>query len=291
MISTRALAFVFVVCLTFVSVTVRSQTVPELLWGGDAEGGAPYVEADASDPSRVVGFDVEIAGLLASGLGRTARFVQVGFTSIDAAAARGDFAVGLSGIEDTPARRARLAVTVPYYEFREVLTVRSSDRDRYRSLADLRGHRVATLGATLAYDLLVDAERREGIIPVTYEDDVHPYSDLVLGRVDAVVLDAILAQRGVRRNSGLTNQPAILAVGHYVGILSAEQSALRDRMNAILRDAMRDGRLERIFRRWDVWNDDQPRLYARVLADNSPYPVSPSSLVSSTTAPDATTMT
>jgi polar amino acid transport system substrate-binding protein len=284
MISTRALAFVFVVCLTFVSVTVRSQTVPELLWGGDAEGGAPYVEADASDPSRVVGFDVEIAGLLASGLGRTARFVQVGFTSIDAAAARGDFAVGLSGIEDTPARRARLAVTIPYYEFREVLTVRSSDKDRYRSLADLRGHRVATLGATLAYDLLVDAEARDGIIPVTYEDDVHPYSDLLLGRVDAVVLDAILAQRGVRRNSGLTNQPAALAVGHYVGILSAEQSALRDRMNAILRDAMRDGRLERIFRRWDVWNEDQPRLYARVLADSSPYPVPASTLASSTTS-------
>src|SRR5678816_3179802 len=289
--SMRAFAFGLVVCLTLVPVPLSSQNQPELRWGGDAEGGAPYVEADATDPTRVVGFDVEIAQLLASGLGRTPRFVQVGFTSIDAAASRGDFDIGLSGIEDTPARRARLAVTVPYYEFREVLTVRSSDKDRYGSLADLRGHRVATLGATLAYDLLVDAERREGIIPVTYEDDVHPYSDLVLGRVDAVVLDAILAQRGVRRNSGLTNQPAVLAVGHYVGILSAEQSALRDRMNAILRDAMRDGRLERIFRRWNVWNDDQPRLYARVLADTSPYPVLPSSLVSSTTAPDATTMT
>ncbi len=29
---------------------------------------------------------------------------------------------------------------------------------------------------------------------------------------------------------------------------------------------MRDGRLERIFRKWHVWNDDQPRLYAAVLA-------------------------
>jgi len=282
MMWTRAFAFVLVVCLTLVSARLRSQDVPELRWGGDAEGGAPYVEAEASDPSRVVGFDVEIAQLLASGLGRTSRFVQVGFTSIDAAASRGDFDIGLSGIEDTPARRARLAVTVPYYEFREVLTVRSSDKDRYRSLADLRGHRVATLGATLAYDLLVDAEPRDGIIPVTYEDDVHPYSDLLLGRVDAVVLDAILAQRGVRRNSGLINQPAVLAVGHYVGILSMEQSALRDRMNIILRDAMRDGRLERIFRRWEVWNEDQPRLYARVLADSSPHPVPASTLVSST---------
>ena len=278
----RAAASVLMVCLAIASAPLHAQNPPQLRWGGDAEGGAPYVEADAADPTRVVGFDVEIAQLLASGLGRTPRFVQVGFTSIDAAASRGDFDVGLSGIEDTPARRARLAVTVPYYEFREVLTVRSSDKDRYRSLADLRGHRVATLGATLAYDLLADAERRDGIVAVTYEDDVHPYSDLVLGRVDAVVLDAILAQRGVRRNSGLTNQPAVLAVGHYVGILSAEQSTLRDRMNAILRDAMRDGRLERIFRRWDVWNDDQPRLYARVLADNSPYPFSASTSAPST---------
>jgi len=262
------------VCLVLLSAApVVAQTGAELRWGGDAEGGAPYVQADPNDPSRLVGFDVEIADLLAAGLGRRARFVQVGFTTIDAAAARHDFDVGLSGIEDSAARRARLAVTVPYYEFRETLTVRTADKDRYRSLADLRGHRVATLGATLAYDLLVEAERRDGIVPVTYEDDVHPYSDLVVGRVDAVVLDAILAQRGLGRNPGLTNQPAPLAVGHYVGILAPGETGLRDQMDAILRAAMRDGRLETIFRRWNVWNDDQPRLYARVLATGSPNPI------------------
>jgi polar amino acid transport system substrate-binding protein len=255
-----------------------AQSRPELRWGGDAEGGAPYVEADPGDPSRVVGFDVDVAGLLALGLDRVPRFIQVGFTSLDAAAARGDFDVGLSGIEDSPARRSRLAVTIPYYEFREVLTVRQADGARFRTLADLRGRRVATLGATLAYDLLVDAQARDGIMPVTYEDDVHPYSDLALGRVDAVALDFILAQRGVRRNDGLVNQPAPLAVGHYVGVLAPGQTALRDRMDVILRDAMRDGRLESIFRRWNVWNEDQPRLYARLLSDASPNPVAPSSL-------------
>jgi polar amino acid transport system substrate-binding protein len=43
---------------------------------------------------------------------------------------------------------------------------------------------------------------------------------------------------------------------------------LRDEMNAILRAAMRDGRLETIFRRWNMWNDDQPRLYARLTGGN-----------------------
>jgi polar amino acid transport system substrate-binding protein len=245
---------------------VRAQSPNELRWGGDAEGGSPFVEADPSDPTRVVGFEVEVAQLLAEGLGRQPRFIQVGFTTLDAAAARGDFDVGLSGIEDSPARQSRLAVTIPYYQFREVLTVRDEDAGTYRALADLRGRRVATLGATLAYDLLVEAQSQFGVLPVVYEDDVHPYTDLVLGRVDAVLLDYVLAERGVRRNPGLTNQPTDVGVGYYVGIAARENAALRDQMNEILQRAMRDGRLEAIFRRWNMWNDDQPRLYARLLS-------------------------
>ena len=283
--------FCTLVFVVLVASVAHAAPPSELRWGGDAEGGAPYVVADPADPSRVVGFDVEIAQLLAAGLGRTPRFIQAGFTSIDASVARGDFDVALSGIEDSPARRARLAVTIPYYEFREVLTVRAADAGRFRSLADLKGKRVATLGATLAYDLLVEAQARDDVIPVTYEDDVHPYSDLVLGRVDAVVLDQILAQRGTRRNAGLVNQDAPLAVGHYVGILAPGSTALRDRMNAILRDAMRDGRLEAILRKWSVWNEDQPRLYAHLLEDPSPNPVTPSSLAPRGGAPRMGIMT
>ena len=246
-----------------------AQDAGVLRFGGDAEGGAPFVEADPNDPSRVVGFEVDIAALLAAGLGRTPRFVQVGFTTLDPAAERGDFDIGLSGIEDNAGRRARLSVTVPYYEFREVLTVRSADASRYRSLADLRGRRVATLGATGAQEILERARQEHGIEPVVYEDDVHPYTDLGVGRVDAVLLDAVLAERGVRRNPALTNQQADMGAGHYVGILASRDTALRDRVDALLRDAMRDGRLQAIFTRWGMWNEDQPRLYARVLAGES----------------------
>ena len=236
-----------------------------LRWGGDAEGGAPFVEADPNDPTTLVGFDVEIAELIAQQLGRTPQFLQVQFTSLDQSARRGDFDIGLSGIEDIPARRRSLAASIPYYEFREVLTVRDGDRDRYRTLADLTGRRVATLGGTMAYDLLLAAERTHGITAVSYDDDVHPYSDLALGRVDGVVLDNVLADRAMRRNSGLYTHPEALAVGHYIIITAPENAALRDRVDGILRTAMRDGTLEKIFRKWNVWNADQPALYERVL--------------------------
>jgi His/Glu/Gln/Arg/opine family amino acid ABC transporter permease subunit len=259
----------------------------ELRWGGDAEGGAPFVEADPRRPDRVIGFDVEIAELIARALGRAPRFIQITFTSLDQSASRGDFDIGLSGIEDTPARRAALAATVPYYEFREVLTVRQADRDKFRALADLRGHKVATLGGTIAYELLLAAERDHGIVAVSYDDDVHPYTDLANGRVDAVLLDNVLADRSKRRVTGLYTHTQGIAVGHYIGVLGVQQAALRDRIDDILRGAMRDGRLEAIFRKWGVWNDDQPPFFTKVLA-NEPVRATP---IPGTAATSALAMT
>jgi His/Glu/Gln/Arg/opine family amino acid ABC transporter permease subunit len=251
----------------------QAATAPVFRWAGDAEGGAPYVEADPVEPSRVVGFDVEVAELIGKGLGRRPEFVEITFTSIDQSIARGDAEIGLSGIEDTPAHRAAFAVTVPYYEFREVLSVRTADIGRYRTLADLRGHRVGTLGGTIAYEILLEAERIHGLQAVSYDDDVHPYSDLVLGRLDAVLLDNVLAERRLRTTAGFVTQPQAVAVSHYVGLLARGNEALRDRVNALLLAAMRDGSLERTFRKWSVWNQDQPALFARVIAGASIPPI------------------
>jgi polar amino acid transport system substrate-binding protein len=254
---------------------------PPLRWGGDAEGGAPFVEADPKDPATVRGFDVEVAEAIARGLGREPHFVQVAFSSIDASAARGDFDIGMSGVEDTPARRARLSVTVPYFEFREVLTVRAADRDRFRRLADLRGRRVGTLGATIAYETLLAAREAAGTVLVSYDDDVHPYTDLLEGRLDGVLLDHIIAARSMRRMAGLVTHQEAVATGHYVGVLAKENAALRGRVDAILRASMRDGTLERIYRKWEIWDDAQAALFARVASGQGQRAAGPAAARSS----------
>ncbi len=249
-------------CLVVAACAAPAPT-PALRWGGDAEGGAPFVEADPADPARLRGFDVEIANEIARGLGRPAAFVQVAWSSIDQSVERGDFDLGLSGVEDGPARRAEHAVTLPYFAFREVLAVRAGDRDRFQSLAGLQGRRVATLGATLAYQIL---QADGGVIPVSYDDDVHPYTDLEAGRVDAVLLDHIIAERALRRGGRFVIQPEPVATGHYVGVLARGNGALRDSIDAILRARMRDGTLERILRTWGVWDERQAAHVAGVLA-------------------------
>ena len=240
----------------------RAQEI--LRWGGDAEGGAPFVEADPNDPSKVTGFDVEVAEEIAKGLGRKPQFVQVAFASIDQSVQRGDFDIGMSGVEDTPARRAALAATIPYYQFTETLTVREADKDRFRTLDDLRNRRIGTLGGTIAYDILLAAEKTHGITAVSYDDDVHPYEDVVSGRLDAVLLDNIIAMRSMRRTPGLyTHFDKPIATGHYIAVLAKENTKLRDEVNAILKARMKDGTLERIYKKWEIWDEFQPKLFAR----------------------------
>ncbi len=255
-----------VVLLTvLLAMSVRAQEV--LRWGGDSEGGAPYVEADPNDPAKVEGFDVEVAEEIAKGLGRRPQFVQVAYAAIDQSVQRGDFDLGMSGVEDTPARRAALAATIPYYTFTETLTVREADRARFDDLADLRGRKVGTLGGTIAYEILLQAEKDHGITAVSYDDDVHPYEDLQQGRLDAVLLDNIIAARSMRRTPGLyTHFDKPLAKGHYIIVLARENTALRDRVNDVLRAKMRDGTLERIYRKWQIWDEFQQPFFDEVLA-------------------------
>ena len=44
-----------------------------LIWGSDAEGGAPYIFPDPKDPSKLIGFEVDLADEIARELGRQAR--------------------------------------------------------------------------------------------------------------------------------------------------------------------------------------------------------------------------
>jgi ABC-type amino acid transport substrate-binding protein len=73
----RGVAGVFCVWLVAaISVPCRAQASKPLTWGADAEGGAPYEFQDPRDPSRLLGFEVDIADAIGRILGRPMQFVQ-----------------------------------------------------------------------------------------------------------------------------------------------------------------------------------------------------------------------
>src|SRR3954464_12478773 len=87
----------------------------ELRWGGDSQGGAPYVFQDPMDPNHLIGFEVDLAAELARALGVRARPVQGQWDTLLELLDRGDFDVALNGIEATDEKRRVCALTQPYY--------------------------------------------------------------------------------------------------------------------------------------------------------------------------------
>lgn len=227
----------------------------ELRWGGDLQGGEPYVYEDPHDPGRIVGFEVDIADALARRLGvRRARFVQVQWSNLVPSLERGDFDVALNGLEDTPERRSRLRLTRPYFVYREVLAVRRGSP--YRSLDDLHGKRVATLNQTYAQTLLSALP----LETVLYEGQQEPYFDLEQGRVDAVLLDHIIADRYGCPLPGVECLSTAIGSGTYVAATRLPDEALARALDDALAGMIADGELRRVLAAWKLWDDSQLAL-------------------------------
>lgn len=226
-----------------------------LRWGGDMQGGEPYV---FQDPGRgLTGFEVEIADALARRLGVRAEFVQNDWQTLLPSLERGDCDVAMNGIEVTAARRARVAFTRPYYAFTETLVVRR-DAAVVRSLADLAGQRVGTLDGSLALDLV---RGTPGVEPVLYEGVEEPYMDLERGRVAAVLLDSIIAARYGLPRPGL-RAAATVGEGVYAIAVRPDEAALLTAVDAALGGIGADGELRRILERWKLWDERQAAVAA-----------------------------
>src|SRR5437016_7610614 len=236
-----------------------------LRWGGDMQGGEPYVFQDPGSPSGLSGFEVEIAGALARRLGLAAEFVQNDWQTLIPSLERGDFDVALNGIEVTPARRARVAFTRPYYAFTEMLVVRRDDRS-VDGLGDLRGARVGTLEGSLALDLVRAAP---GVELVLYEGVEEPYLDLERGRVRAVLLDNIIAARyGLPRPT--LRDAGTVGEGVYAIALRPDEPELLGAVDGALAAMMGEGDLHAILARWSLWDGRQEALAAKAPASVDP---------------------
>ena len=225
----------------------------EITWGGDVQGGEPYVYEDPAHPDRVIGFEVDIMDAVARRLGVKARMVQYGWSNLMPSLERGDFDVIANGLEATAERRERILLSAPYFVYAETLTVRTDSEAR--SVFDLAGKRVGTLNQTYAYDIL---RMLYGDAKV-YEGNEEPYSDLELGRTDAVLLDNIIADRYgcTAQHPTLRCLPYDVARGTYVIGIRRADPELKQAIDGALAGMRADGELERILRKARIWDARQ----------------------------------
>jgi polar amino acid transport system substrate-binding protein len=226
-------------------------------WGADEAGGAPFEFRDPKDPSKRIGFEVEIADEIGKRTGKKIEFVQAQWDTLIQGLKRNDFDIAMSGIEITDERKQEAAFSDPYYVYTEQLVVRA-DQTTITKLDDLKGHAVGTLAACAGERVLKDTP---GIEVKSYDDNVRPYDDLAIGRIDGVLLDLCIATFYAKPNSKLRFAGEPFAPGNYGIALRKEDTALLKQINDALAAMKKDGTLEKIYRKWELWNEAQAPIF------------------------------
>src|SRR5205814_1175875 len=222
----------------------RIRAQGEVRWGGDLQGGEPYVFRDPRDPDKLVGFEVDLVRALAPHLGVRERFVHNDWSNLVPSLERGDFDLIVNGLEDTEALRRRILLSRPYFHFAEQLVVRRGST--LRTLDSLKGHRVGTLASSLAHQIL---RAHPDVEIVLYGGQEEPYRDLQLGRTDAVLLDSVIAARYGLTKPDLALADPDVARGSYVIAVRKDEADLRDALDRALTQLESSGELSRIFAR------------------------------------------
>lgn len=259
------------VVVTTLSVCAAQAQQP-LRWGADPSGGAPYVFNDPQHPDQYIGYEKEMVDALATAMGRKAEFVPSDWETLVSALQRKSFDVIVNGLEPTADRQKQIQFSKPYYIFQLALTIRNSEQ-QIHSLADCKNRVVGTLGNTAASRLL----EKEGIPMRGYADPVAAYRDLELKRIDAVIMDVPAEVFYVSKSTTLKRASEPFFRGTYnVGLRKGDE-ALKAEVDAAIDKIINDGTLEKILRKWGLWNDAQLELQAKnnsvQPADNTGYDI------------------
>lgn len=227
-----------------------------LRWGADAEGGAPYVFPNPDKPEQLIGFEVDLAEAIAAGLGVRAELVQNQWDQLVPALERGNFDIILNGLELTADNQQRIAMSRPYYVYAQQIVTRR-ETEGLTTLQSLKGKTVGVLSGTAAHQLVAEAG---GVDARIYPGNVESFRDLKARRIEAAVLDLPIAIHYLKDDAELKMSGDAFAPGYYgIGVRKADV-ALLAAINQSIERLADNGALERIFRKYGLWDERQAGL-------------------------------
>jgi polar amino acid transport system substrate-binding protein len=155
---------------------------------------AAYVPFTYRDNSgAITGFDIDAIGKYFEPIGVKATFIDTQWSGVIPALYAGRFDM-VPTMSYTKERIERVLFSIPYADASQALLIRSADKDKIKSIADMSGKvlgiKLGSPGETLKAKLeeKLKAERGTGFADVkTYDDHPAAYLSLAQGSVDGVL--------------------------------------------------------------------------------------------------------
>jgi len=166
------------------------------------EIGYPPMEYMAEDGKTPIGFDVDMGKAIAEKMGLEAQFIDVAWSGIFAGVDTRRYDCIMSSVTINEARLAAHNFSKPYIQNTLAIVLPKNSRLNVKSPDDLAGLRVAYQEETTSDDFMTELVA-SGMNVSTFEYDkvMYCFDEILLGRVDAIMTDLLVAYEYVGREN------------------------------------------------------------------------------------------
>lgn len=207
---------------------------------------APYeFHAMIDGKDEIVGFDIDLANEIAKDLGVELEIKEMEFDALITALPAGKIDVIISGMNPDEERKKAIDFSDIYYVSEHGILVRAEDKDKYKTVEDLKGKKVgAQLGSTQEKLAKEKIENPDLQLIANVNDLI---LELKTGKVDALVLEAPVADMAIKSNPELALAEQRFkdeSGGNSVGI-KKDSPKLVEAINAAIKRLMDDGSMSK----------------------------------------------
>lgn len=260
---TKALPIFLILCLALAG--CGSQTAPaangaatapaaeKTLWQQIQEKGSitvgnspdyePYEYEDGQ--GNVIGFDIELLGLICDELGIKYELNNMSFDNIITAVQNGQTNIGMSGFSITPERAEKVDFTTPYLSSAQAVVVNADSP--LKDLAELKGKKIAagmgTTGEAAALDNI------EGADVVGLDNYAAAFMQLKNKGCDAVVADLPVAEKYAAKD-GFVILKDYLSVEENAIVVAKGNEDLVAALNGAIEKLQKEGKIDELKAKW-----------------------------------------
>ncbi len=201
------------------------------------------------DDNNIIGFDIDIINAVAKEVGLTVTMHHQSFDTLIEGLMSDRLNAAISGMTITEARKEKVDFSDPYYNAAQAIVVREGT-EGFTKIEDVKGKRIGvqlgTTGALMAEEVM--GENNPNLMQLRKYNMV--FSDLALGRLDAVVVDLPVAQAYLKNVPGLRISSPPISEEQYGIVVKKGNKELLDKINDGLAKIRASGEFDAIMKKW-----------------------------------------
>jgi len=203
-----------------------------------------------NDKNELVGFDVDLATIIAKKLNRELKIEDMAFDSLIPALLSGKIDMVVAGMTITEERKKKVAFSDPYYETGLVWVVRVDD-DRIKTVDDLKGKTLSTQTGTTSD---IQASKIEGVKMKRFQQFTDAFLEVSAKRADACIVNEPTAIDYVSKHAEVKIAGKLKFEGaerQFNGIaVRQEDKELLAGINKVLKEIKDSGEYDKMVDKW-----------------------------------------